>query len=319
MSCLSSKIWYNMSMKIIEIKDYKDLQQVGPVVLVLGYFDALHLGHKALFEQAKLIAEQESLKVAVLTFKESPKLAFTRFQPDLLLHLTYPEKRYEKFAEYGVDFLYLTDFTSDFAHTSSDDFIRHYIMGLDTRAVVVGFDYHFGHHRTNAAYLSQNCSAKVITVGEVQDEGEKISSTRIRHLVQAGRITETNRLLGYEFSTRGIVVHGDARGRTIGFPTANLALIDRTFIPSDGVYVADVLVRGQRYRSMTSVGKNVTFDGKELRLEAHIFDFDGDIYGETIEIFWLDKLREMKKFKTIEDLSNQLKIDKKLSKNWKKG
>lgn len=305
-------------MKIFNVTDLASVAQSEPVVLVLGYFDALHRGHKALFDQAKAIATRDQLKVAVLTFRESPKLAFSRFHPDLLLHLTYPEKRYEKFAEYGVDHLYLTDFTSDFSRISSDDFIANYIQALNTKALVVGFDYHFGYNKTNADYLVRNCPFEVVIVDEVQEAGDKISSTRIRQLVREGHMEEANTLLGYQFSTRGIVVHGDARGRTIGFPTANLAPIDRTFIPADGVYVADVVVKGQRYRSMTSVGKNVTFDGQELRLEAHLFDFDGEIYGETIEIFWLSKIRDMVKFKTIDDLSQQLKNDKKISKNWQK-
>lgn len=305
-------------MNIFTIQDDRDLVAGEPVVLVLGYFDALHRGHKALFDKAREIAQQKNLRVAVLTFHESPKLAFTRFTPDLLLHLTYPEKRYAKFAEYGVDDLYLTDFTSDFAKTSSDDFINRYVLGLNTQAVVVGFDYHFGYNKTNADYLARNCAIEVVTVAEVQDDEEKISSTRIRRAVNKGHIETANRLLGYEFSTRGMVVHGDARGRTMGFPTANLAPIDRTFLPAEGVYVADVLVKGQRYRSMTSVGRNITFDGQELRLEAHLFDFDGEIYGETIEILWLSKIRDMVKFKTIDDLAKRLELDKKISKNWKK-
>lgn len=305
-------------MNIFTLTHYQSLVAADPVVLVLGYFDALHRGHKALFDKAREIADQKNFKVAVLTFPESPKLAFTRFSPDLLLHLTYPDKRYAKFAEYGVDDLYLMAFTSNFAKTSSDDFIKYYVQGLNTHAVVVGFDYHFGHNKTSSDYLVEHCPAAVITVAEVQDNHEKISSTRIRHAISKGDMDTANRLLGYEFSTRGIVVHGDARGRTIGFPTANLAPIDRTVLPADGVYVADVLINGQRYRSMASVGKNVTFDGKELRLEAHLLDFNGNIYGETIEIFWLSKLRDMVKFQTIDQLVQQLEIDKKISKSWKK-
>ena len=110
-----------------------------------------------------------------------------------------------------------------------------------------------------------------------------------------------------------LVVHGDARGRTIGFPTANLAPIDRTFLPADGVYVADVVIDGKRYRSMTSLGKNVTFGGTELRLEANIFDFEGDIYGKTIEVFWLDYIRDMIKFNNIDELCAQLEADKKIA------
>ncbi|MGT2924268.1 bifunctional riboflavin kinase/FAD synthetase [Streptococcus caviae] len=305
-------------MNIFRIRSHEDIRPKEPSVLVLGYFDALHKGHRKLFEEAKVLAEKENLKIAVLTFPESPQLAFSRFSPELLNHINYPEKRYAKFAEYGVDDLYLTDFTSAFAKTSSDDFINDYIQALKAKAVVVGFDYKFGHNKTDSDYLKRNFSGQVVTVPEVQYQQEKISSTRVRQLIGQGDVAQVNQLLGYEFSTRGIVVHGDARGRTIGFPTANLAPIDRTYLPADGVYVSDVLVGEKRYRSMTSIGKNVTFGGTELRLEANIFDFDGDIYGETIEILWLDKIREMIKFNGIDDLVKQLETDKEFALNWGK-
>lgn len=303
-------------MRIITINDYNDLVETQPTVLVLGYFDGLHLGHKALFDKAREIAEQKNLSISVLTFHESPKLTFARFSPELLLHLAYPEKRYSKFEEFGVDYLYLTNFTSDFAKTSSDDFIRNYVEQLQAKDIVVGFDYQFGHNKTDSDYLSRNTTATVHTVGEVQFDGGKISSSRIREAVANGDIGLTNKLLGYTFTTRGIVVHGDARGRTIGYPTANLAPIDRTYLPSDGVYVTDVCVKGKMYRAMTSIGQNVTFGGTELRLEAHIFDFEGDIYGEEIEIFWLCKIRDMVKFSGIDDLITQLEKDEQFSKNW---
>ncbi|MBM7636520.1 bifunctional riboflavin kinase/FAD synthetase [Streptococcus saliviloxodontae] len=287
-------------------------------VLVLGYFDGLHRGHKALFEEARKVAEDQKLPIAVMTFNESPQLTFSRFSPELLLHIAYPEKRYQKFEEYGVDSLFLMDFTSQFASLSSDDFIRDYICRLRAKVVVVGFDYKFGNDQTDSSYLEQHFNGQVITVKEVQDEGQKISSTRIRDLLTSGDVAEVNRLLGYSFSTRGIVVHGDARGRTIGFPTANLATIDRTYLPSDGVYVTDVLVDGERYRAMTSLGKNVTFGGTELRLEAHIFNFNRDLYGQTIEVIWLDKIRDMVKFEGIDGLINQLCLDREVALKWEK-
>ncbi|NLQ39392.1 bifunctional riboflavin kinase/FAD synthetase [Streptococcus mutans] len=305
-------------MEIIKIDSHKDIEQQEDSVLVLGYFDGLHRGHKELFNQAREIAQKMQLKIVVLTFPESPQLAFTRFEPDLLNHINYPEKRYCKFAEYGVDCLYLTDFTSSFAKISSDDFIKNYIKALKAKAVVMGFDYKFSHSKANSDYLKHHFAGQVITVPEVQYEGKKISSTRVRQLIKQGDMTQVNRLLSYEFSTRGIVVHGDARGRTIGFPTANLAPLDRTYLPADGVYVADVIVGRKRYRSMTSIGKNITFGGTELRLEANIFDFDDDIYGETIEIFWLNKIREMVKFNSVNDLVEQLKSDKEIAINWGK-
>ncbi len=304
-------------MKIIEIEHYQAIEQEEETVLVLGYFDALHQGHKVLFDRAKEIAKEKHLKIAVLTFFESPKLVFSRFEPDLLKHITYPEKRYAKFAEYGVDYLYLTNFTSAFSKVSSDDFIKNYIGGLKAKALVVGFDYKFGHNRTDADYLVRNFPGQVLTVPQISQDGQKISSTRIRGLIAQGNIAQVNQLLGYEFSTRGIVVHGDARGRTIGFPTANLAPLDATFLPADGVYVTDVLLKGRRYRSMTSIGKNVTFGGTDLRLEANLFDFSGDIYGEQLELIWLDKIREMVKFNGIDELVDQLHKDQKIAQEWK--
>ena len=305
-------------MEIQRIKDYKDITNAKDSVLVLGYFDGLHRGHKALFDKAKEIAKRDNLALTVLTFNESPRLALSRFTSDLLLSLTSPEKRYDKFAEYGVDYLYLIDFTSTFSKLSAKNFLENYIKQLRAKTIVVGFDYKFGHDRKDAIDLAQQFNGEVVVVPEVLDNGEKISSTRIRQLIFDGNIKEVNRLLGYNFSTRGIVVHGDARGRTIGFPTANLAPIDNVFLPGDGVYVSDVIVNGKSYRAMTSVGKNVTFGGTELRLEANIFDFKDEIYGETVEIIWLDKIRDMVKFAGADELIEQLKSDKEVAANWKK-
>lgn len=229
-------------MKITQIKSFEEINETKDTILVLGYFDGLHKGHKALFDKAKELAEKKNLKIVSLTFNESPKLAFARFSPELLLHISYPEQRYHKFAEYGVEELYLLDFTTTFSKVSSDDFIKNYIGKLRAKHIVVGFDYKFGHNRTDSDYLQRNFDGTVYTIDEVSINNRKVSSTWIRELIQAGDVNKANQLLGYEFSTRGMVVHGDARGRTLGFPTANLAPIDRTYLPADGVYVADVLV-----------------------------------------------------------------------------
>lgn len=274
------------------------------------------MGIRPLSEARKLAAEQEA-EVALLTFPESPQLAFQKFRPELLRHLNCPSKRYEKFAEYGVDCLYLVDFTSSFAQLRADDFIGSYIKSFNPVAIVVGFDYKFGCDGHNGHYLQQQLTCPVSIVAEVEAGGEKISSTRIRCLLSQGRIKEVNQLLGYQLSVRGLVVHGDARGRTLGFPTANLALLDRVHLPAEGVYVTDILIKGRRYRAMTSVGKNVTFGGTDLRIESNILDFAGDIYGETLEIFWMDKIREMEKFSNINKLISQLKTDQKIAKSWK--
>ena len=305
-------------MEIVKIDGKNSINQFEETVLVLGYFDGLHLGHKALFERARAIADEKGLTVSVLTFPESPKLAFVRYRPELLLQLTSPEKRFALMEQYGVDRLYLTDFTSSFAQQSPQDFVENYVEVLKASVVVAGFDYHFGNSRADVTVLQELFTGQVEVIEEVQLDGEKVSSSRIRDAIKFGNVAEANRLLGYEFTTEGIVVHGDARGRTIGYPTANLAPFERVHLPAEGVYVADVLIKGQRYRSMASVGRNVTFDGTEMRIEAHIFDFQQEIYGEKMTIIWLDKIRDMIKFDGIDSLMKQMQSDEEVSLNWSK-
>lgn len=303
-------------MKTIRIKNEQDIQQIEHTVLVLGYFDGLHKGHQALFAEARKIAAAKDLKIAVLTFPESPKLAFVRYQPSLMLHLTSPKERLQQLENLGVDYLYLVDFTSQFARNTAEQFFTKYISRLKAKAVIAGFDYHFGSDRRSAEDLEKLFEGQVIIVPSVNFNGVKISSTRIRETVLAGNVAESNQLLGYSLSTSGIVVHGNARGRTIGYPTANLAPLDRVVLPADGVYVVDVEHDGQMYRGMASVGKNVTFEGDELRFEANIFDFSQDIYGDTIRIFWLDKIRDMVKFDNVDELVKQLQVDKEIARYW---
>lgn len=303
-------------MNIRTIKDFNELQKEEPTVLVLGYFDGIHLGHKALFERARKVADERGLTVTVFTFPESPRLAFSRFTPELLLHLTSQEQRYLLLEKNGVDQLVMTPFTSEFASNTPEEFIERYVKGLNAQALVAGFDYHFGNCRADVQDLMELFDAQVEIVSEVSLSGEKVSSTRIRQAIQSGDVSLANQLLGYPFMTEGIVVHGDARGRTIGYPTANLAPLDRVYLPSEGVYVAEVEVDGKRYRAMTSVGKNVTFDGTELRIEAHIFGFDRFIYGEKMTIFWLEKIRDMVKFDGIEGLMEQMKSDESYALHW---
>lgn len=303
-------------MNIRIIKDFNELQKEEPTVLVLGYFDGIHLGHKALFERARKVADERGLTVTVLTYPESPRLAFSRFTPELLLHLTSQEQRYLLLEKNGVDQLVMTPFTSEFASNTPEEFIERYVKGINAQALVAGFDYHFGNCRADVQDLMELFDGQVEIVSEVSLSGEKVSSTRIRQAIQSGDVSLANQLLGYPFMTEGIVVHGDARGRTIGYPTANLAPFDRVHLPSEGVYVAEVEVDGKRYRAMTSVGKNVTFDGTELRIEAHIFGFNRFIYGEKMTIFWLEKIRDMVKFDGIEGLMEQMKSDESYALHW---
>lgn len=303
-------------MKIRRINNELEIKQEEDTVLVLGYFDGLHKGHQTLFKEARKIAEEQGLKIAVLTFPESPKLAFVRYQPELMLHLNHPEERAAHLENLGVDYLYLIDFTSHFSKNTAQEFFDKYVAALKAKAVVAGFDYHFGSDKRKAEELADYFDGQIVIVSSVNQDEEKISSTRIRETIQNGDVAKAHQLLGYPLSTRGIVVHGNARGRTIGYPTANLAPLDRVILPADGVYVVDAEHNGKIYRGMASVGKNVTFEGDELRFEANLFDFAEEIYGDTIRIIWLDKIRDMVKFDGIEELVAQLKSDEEVARNW---
>ena len=303
-------------MKIRRINNELEIKQEEDTVLVLGYFDGLHKGHQTLFKEARKIADEQGLKIAVLTFPESPKLAFVRYQPELMLHLNHPEERAAHLENLGVDYLYLIDFTSHFSKNTAREFFDKYVSALKAKAVVAGFDYHFGSDKRKAEELADYFEGQIVIVSSVNQDEEKISSTRIRETIQNGDVAKAHQLLGYPLSTRGIVVHGNARGRTIGYPTANLAPLDRVILPADGVYVVDVEHNGKIFRGMASVGKNVTFEGDELRFEANLFDFAEEIYGDTIRIIWLDKIRDMVKFDGIEELVAQLKSDEEVAKNW---
>ena len=305
-------------MKIRRINNELEINQEEDTVLVLGYFDGLHKGHQTLFKEARKIATEQGLKIAVLTFPESPKLAFVRYQPELMLHLNHPEERAAHLENLGVDYLYLIDFTSHFSKNTAREFFDKYVSALKAKAVVAGFDYHFGSDKRKAEELADYFGGRIVIVSSVNQDDEKISSTRIRETIQNGDVAKAHQLLGYPLSTRGIVVHGNARGRTIGYPTANLAPLDRVVLPADGVYVVDVEHNGKIFRGLASVGKNVTFEGDELRFEANLFDFAEEIYGDTIRIIWLDKIRDMVKFDGIEELVAQLKSDEEVARNWER-
>lgn len=305
-------------MKIRRINNELEINQEEDTVLVLGYFDGLHKGHQTLFKEARKIADEQGLKIAVLTFPESPKLAFVRYQPELMLHLNHPEERAAHLENLGVDYLYLIDFTSHFSKNTAREFFDKYVSALKAKAVVAGFDYHFGSDKRKAEELADYFDGRIVIVSSVNQDDEKISSTRIRETIQNGDVAKAHQLLGYPLSTRGIVVHGNARGRSIGYPTANLAPLDRVILPADGVYVVDVEHNGKIFRGMASVGKNVTFEGDELRFEANLFDFAEEIYGDTIRIIWLDKIRDMVKFDGIEELVTQLKSDEEVARNWER-
>lgn len=285
----------------------------SPTILVLGYFDGLHRGHQALFDKARELAAEKNASISVLTFPESPVLVFEKFNEDLLKHLTSPDKRLQLFEKNGVDFLYLTDFTSHFAKLTSHDFLQKYIQKMNVVSIVVGFDYRFG---SDHGDLSQLSDYDTYQIAQVSDSGEKISSTRIRQAILDGNVSLANQLLGYAYEVSGVVVHGEARGRTIGYPTANIESKNYQYLPAIGVYIVDIEVAGKRYRGMASIGYNDTFGGQNKTLEVNIFDFHDEIYGELATVYFLKLIRGMIKFDGVDALIAQMADDEKVSRDY---
>ncbi|MBS7578029.1 MULTISPECIES: riboflavin biosynthesis protein RibF [unclassified Enterococcus] len=291
---------------------------VEPLVMVLGYFDGIHLGHQAVIEKAKKVADAHNLPLAVLTFTQHPSIVFKKFnQEKMMKHLVSPEDRIEEFEHLGIDLLYMVEFTSKLANLSPEDFINQYLRDFKTKIVVTGFDYTFGKTAGVAELKALSQEIEVITVPKFTLDNEKVSSTRIREALDCGDVELANRLLGRPYQFSGLVVHGEARGRTLGFPTANLEFERYVYEPEVGVYVVDIEIYGVHYRGAASIGYNDTF-GANLRktIEVYILDFNEEIYGETVKVKWLSKIRDMVKFTSIEALVDQLKSDEAVARSY---
>ncbi|MBC1935061.1 bifunctional riboflavin kinase/FAD synthetase [Listeria grandensis] len=283
-----------------------------PKVIALGFFDGLHRGHQEVINTAKKEAEKRRIKTAVLTFDPHPSVVLSQMRTQVK-YLTPIEEKKRKMAELGVDILYIVRFTTAFSNLSPEDFVSNYLIGLNAKHVVAGFDYSFGRQgagkMTALADYAQG-QFDVTIVQKLEDLHDKVSSTNIRKYIAEGQLDEANQLLGYPYTITGTVIHGDKRGRTIGFPTANIAVDEGFLIPKLGVYAVRFKVNGKIHLGMASIGYNITFkDDQEMSIEVYILDFHQEIYGEEIEIEWFHYFRPELKFNGVEGLIEQLKQD----------
>lgn len=304
-------------MKIIKIRHPYQEEQIPKedVVLVLGFFDGVHLGHQKVIATGREISKREDLKLAMLTFNQHPSIVFKKIKSSKLKYLNSLEQKEKKMAKLGVDYLYEIDFTASFSDLSPQSFVDRYIVGLHAKYAVSGFDYTYGPKEVaDVSHLSEYAKRRfeVIVVKKEEDHGKKISSTRIRHLLDEGKIDKVNQLLGYVYEIEGSVIHGDSRGRLLGFPTVNVKVDSTVHLPKVGVYVSEIKIGDKWYQAMGSIGYNDTFgEGRELTIELHILDFDQDIYEEHVIVRWHYFLREQVKFSEVKSLIEQLKADEK--------
>ncbi|WP_368251807.1 riboflavin biosynthesis protein RibF [Enterococcus sp. 2201sp1_2201st1_B8_2201SCRN_220225] len=302
-------------MEIIKIRHpYRPAQIPDEeVVLVLGFFDGVHRGHQKVIKTGKKIAKEQGLKLAVMTFTHHPSIVFKKLGASEMEYLTSLQQKEDLMRWLGVDYLYEVEFTSAFAHLAPQRFVDQYIAGLHAKVAVSGFDYTYGPREiADVAHLPEYAQDRfeIVTVAKESNEGEKISSSRIRELLALGKVDEANELLGYPYTIDGLVIHGDARGRLLGYPTVNVNFSRYARLPMEGVYVCQLRVGDTWYKAMGSIGHNDTFGaGRRLTMEINILDFHEEIYGETISVRWLHFLREQIKFEGAEALIDQLAAD----------
>ena len=295
----------------INLEEYSESK---PSVVTVGSFDGIHLGHIKLIEKTISISKQEGLKSIILTFNPHPKVILNK-KSNFSFLSTYDEKN-TIFKSLDFDFLVVKKFDDAFSKLTPEEFVRDILVEkLNVKHVVIGYDHHFGRNG-DASYkilneLSKVYNFKVTQIDAYIKDGISVSSTKIRNYISKGNFELANKLLGYEFNITGTVVKGKSRGKTLGFPTANIVVNSSKILPGNGVYLINSKVFNKSIHGMMNVGQNPTFKDKEHSIEIHFFDFEKNIYGIRISVNILKKIREEIKFDSSSELSKQLQEDKK--------
>lgn len=296
--------------------DIKDFRKIPNAIVTIGTFDGVHLGHQAVFKQMVDKARQIGGETVVITFFPHPRIVISPNDNRLRL-ITSQEDKIEHLRRSNIDNLIIINFTKEFSHTSSEDFIKDYVVRYIQPAIlVIGYDHHFGSNRSGdfdtLSKLGMEFHFAVEKINEHDIEDITISSTKIRSALQQGDIKLANKLLGYSYSTSGIVTHGDSIGRTLGFPTANISIKpEYQLIEKTGVYATIAKVDGKDYPSMTYIGRRPTIsNGLPTSTETYIMDFNGDLYGKEIRVTFVDRVRDEMTFDNLERLKSQIQEDK---------
>lgn len=294
-------------MKVVTINDVNNLGKYEELSLCLGFFDALHKGHLELINKAK----EFDLPVGVLTFSKSPRTLLFNKDEEIINTLEMKEKI---LSDNNVDYLFILELSWDILKMDKEDFINKVLCGLNAKNIVCGFDYSFGSKGSGKPedLIASNKFNVSIISPIVNQENVKISSTLVHELIKEGKIEEANEYLTRPYKILGEVKHGFKIGRTISYKTANIELSDLFNMPKNGVYATKVIINNKSYKSMTNVGVHPTINELEKPLiETYIFDFDGDIYLQNVELEFYKYVREERKFSSVVELKNQLLKDEK--------
>ena len=298
-------------------KDIEHLPQFKKAVITIGTFDGVHQGHQKIIDQLKTEAKKTGGETVIITFHPHPRKIVHAGEEVRLI--TTIEERIELLSAAGIDHLVIVPFTREFSELEPRDYVETFLKKrFNPAVVIIGYDHKFGKGRKGDYKLLEDYSAKgFFTLKEIPQHvinDSTVSSTRIRDYIQNGEIGNANSLLGYEFNFEGLVVKGDQRGRTIGFPTANLELTnEEKIVPDNGVYAVTVSFTPHASRltlkGMMNIGVRPTVNGTKKTIEVNIFNFSEDIYGKKIRVHIRSFLRKEKKFSGVDELRSQLEKD----------
>lgn len=301
------------------IKDLAEIRRDENSVITLGTFDGLHLGHQQIVNTVIQKSIKSGGRSFLLTFNPHPRKVIPG-RNDIKLLNTLEEKT-EILEKLGLENLFIINFTSEFSRQSPEDFVKKYLIyGIGLNEVVIGYDHHFGKGRDGNFELLQQMGSKfnfhVTIVPEYSVEGETVSSTKIRNALIAGDVIKAAKMLGRNYSFKGVIVRGDGRGKKLGFPTANISVDDQDkLLPASGIYAAECIVDNEKHYGLLSLGSRPTFhtDG-DVVPEFYIFDFDREIYDKIMQVNLIEKIRDQEKFDSVEKLIIRMKKDEEAGK-----
>lgn len=302
-------------MKVIAIKHpHQFTQEDFPeLVMALGFFDGIHKGHQKVITTAVDLAKSTNRKSAMMTFDPHPSVMLRKKS---IRYITPLEDKIKIVEDLDVDYVFIIHFSEEFADLTPEQFVDQYLVRLNVRHVVAGFDYTYGRFGKGTmeelpTYANDRFSQTVIEKQTLDDE--KVSSSRIREILKVGNFLEFYHLVGRFYVTKGHVIHGEKRGRTLGFPTANIEVSDSYIFPATGVYAVCIQIEGHWYKGVCNVGFKPTFHNEQPAVpsvEVHVLDFSGDIYGADVVVEWHTRLRSEQKFSGLEELVHQIHVDK---------
>ena len=289
-------------------------------IVTIGTFDGVHLGHQQILKQLIDTSQQSKLKSVLLTFFPHPRMVL---QPDISMRLIQTiEEREKALRKTGLDYLVIHPFSEKFSRLSADDYVKQILVDkLNVRKVVVGYDHRFGRNRTASLEDMYNYADiydfELIEIDAKKIKSTAVSSTKIRKAIEEGDITLANSYLGDPFTLEGVVVHGDKRGRELSYPTANIELQNKhKIIPKQGVYLIQSDIDNQVVYGMMNIGTKPTFDTTNPSIEVHFFDWNGDLYDQTLQVKLLKWIREEQKFGSVEELQAQIHADERYCRSY---